>query len=110
MNRAAFDRTSNKQYGKRPTVTSNQSARNENLLSVDCIPFRYVRKAQYKLPLILAMYTCLFRRNGMECNRRNVTERKGNFRSVRLEVTVGRFRKIAVKLLTIRSVGKGKYK
>uniref|UniRef100_A0A915JA64 RRM domain-containing protein n=1 Tax=Romanomermis culicivorax TaxID=13658 RepID=A0A915JA64_ROMCU len=29
--------------------------------------------------------------NETECNRRNVTERNGNFRSVRLEVSVGRF-------------------
>uniref|UniRef100_A0A915HER8 Uncharacterized protein n=1 Tax=Romanomermis culicivorax TaxID=13658 RepID=A0A915HER8_ROMCU len=36
-------------------------------------------------------YTCLFRRNGTECNRHNVIERKGNFRSVRLGATVGHF-------------------
>uniref|UniRef100_A0A915LAW9 Uncharacterized protein n=1 Tax=Romanomermis culicivorax TaxID=13658 RepID=A0A915LAW9_ROMCU len=36
-------------------------------------------------------YTCFFRRNGTECNQRNLTERKENVPSVPLEVTVGRF-------------------
>uniref|UniRef100_A0A915IF53 Uncharacterized protein n=1 Tax=Romanomermis culicivorax TaxID=13658 RepID=A0A915IF53_ROMCU len=47
------------------------------------------------LNFIRLICTCLFRRNGTEFNRRKVIERKGNFRSVRLEF---------IKLLTTRSV------
>uniref|UniRef100_A0A915J516 Uncharacterized protein n=1 Tax=Romanomermis culicivorax TaxID=13658 RepID=A0A915J516_ROMCU len=46
----------------------------------------------YLFPQILwSIYTCLFRRNGMQLA--ECTRRKGqfSFRSVRLEVTVGRF-------------------
>uniref|UniRef100_A0A915IPD8 Uncharacterized protein n=1 Tax=Romanomermis culicivorax TaxID=13658 RepID=A0A915IPD8_ROMCU len=49
---------------------------------------RYIsRTLELKGPFILAFF------GGTErnANQRNVTERKGNFRSVRLEVTVGRF-------------------
>uniref|UniRef100_A0A915JGN0 Carboxypeptidase regulatory-like domain-containing protein n=1 Tax=Romanomermis culicivorax TaxID=13658 RepID=A0A915JGN0_ROMCU len=47
-----------------------------------------------KSPFILTFF------GGTECNRRNLTERNGkfSFRSVPLEVTVSRFRKIAVIL------------
>uniref|UniRef100_A0A915JWJ8 Uncharacterized protein n=1 Tax=Romanomermis culicivorax TaxID=13658 RepID=A0A915JWJ8_ROMCU len=67
------------------------------------------------------IYTCLFQqneRNGTECNRGNVTEGNGNFRSVRLDATVGRlpqncsrpfrpkvdFQAESCKLLTMLSV------
>uniref|UniRef100_A0A915ILB0 Uncharacterized protein n=1 Tax=Romanomermis culicivorax TaxID=13658 RepID=A0A915ILB0_ROMCU len=66
-----------------------------------------------------AIYTCLFRRNGTECNRGNVTEGNGSFCSVRLDLIVSRFpqncsffsdRKWIFRLwlLTIRSVEEGK--
>uniref|UniRef100_A0A915IYJ3 Uncharacterized protein n=1 Tax=Romanomermis culicivorax TaxID=13658 RepID=A0A915IYJ3_ROMCU len=73
------------------------------------------------------IYTCLFRRNGTECNRHNHTERTGNFRSVpfgsvedyslencsysfRSKVDFQAERSSCWQSVPFRSVEKGKYK